>query len=232
MVMQTSATKSFTATLERLPGALHWVIIRIPFDVKKTWKKMNRLRVIGELNGFSFRTSLFPFRQGGHFLLVNRKLQAQAGVAAGSKGRFTIEPDLTERIAKIPKELSPFLNEDKTFRKWYDALPYSHRNEIAKWIEDPETPAARARRGEQMAERLLAAMEGERELPPILKAAFARNGRARAGWEKMTLAQRRRNLLAIFYYQSPDARARRLEKIVEEAEQRFERSQGDVESRE
>jgi len=228
--MHTSATKSFTATLERLPGALHWVIIRIPFDVKKTWKTMNRLRVIGELNGFSFRTSLFPFRQGGHFLLVNRKLQAQAGVAAGSKGRFTIEPDLTERIAKIPRELSPFLNEDKTFRKWYDALPYSHRNEIAKWIEDAETPAARARRGEQMAERLLAAMEGERELPPILKAAFARNGRAQAGWEKMTPAQRRRNLLAIFYYQSPDARARRVEKIVDEAEQRFEKSRGELES--
>lgn len=206
------------------------MIIRIPFDVKKTWKTMNRLRVRGELNGFPFRTSLFPFRQGGHFMLVNRKLQAQAGVAAGSKGRFTIEPDLAERIAKIPKELSPFLNEDKTFRKWYDALPYSHRNEIAKWIEDPETPAARARRGEQMAERLLAAMDGERELPPILKVAFARNGRARAGWEKMTLAQRRRNLMAIFYYQSPDAQVRRVEKIVEEAEQRFEKSGGEIES--
>lgn len=227
--MPTSATKSFTATLERLPGALQWVIIRIPFDVKKTWKTMNRLRVRGDLNGFSFRTSLFPFRQGGHFLLVNRKLQAKAGVAAGSKGRFTIEPDLAERIAKVPKELSPFLNEDKSFRKWYDALPYSHRNEIAKWVEDPETPAARARRGEQMAERLLAAMEGERELPPILKAAFARNGRARAGWEKMTPAQRRRNLLAIFYYQSPDARARRVQKIVEEAEQKFAKSRGEVE---
>ena len=191
---------------------------------------MNRLRVRGDLNGFSFRTSLFPFRQGGHFLLVNRKLQAKAGVAAGSKCRFTIAPDLAERIAKIPKELSPFLSEDRSFRKWYDALPYSHRNEIAKWIEDPETPAARARRGEQMAERLLAAMEGERELPPILKAAFASNGRARAGWEKMSAAQRRRNLLAIFYYQSPDARARRLEKIVVEAEQRFAKSRGGGES--
>jgi uncharacterized protein YdeI (YjbR/CyaY-like superfamily) len=227
--MPASQSKSFTATLERLPGALHWVIIRIPFDAKKTWKSINRLRVRGELNGFPFRTSLFPFRQGGHFLLVNRKLQAQASVAAGSKGHFTIEPDLAKRIAKIPKELSPFLNEDKSFRKWYHALPYSHRNEIAKWIEDPETPAARARRGEQMAERLLGAMQGERELPPILKAAFARNGRARAGWESMTVAQRRRNLLAIFYYQNPDSQARRVEKILAEAEQRFEKSRGEVE---
>jgi hypothetical protein len=33
----------------------------------------------------------------------------------------------------------------------------------------------------------------------------------------MTPAQRRRQLLAIFYYQSPEARERRIAKVVEEA---------------
>jgi len=40
---------------------------------------------------------------------------------------------------------------------------------------------------------------------------------ARKGWEAMTPNQRRRLLLAIFYYQSVEARERRTAKAVEEA---------------
>jgi uncharacterized protein YdeI (YjbR/CyaY-like superfamily) len=60
-------------------------------------------------------------------------------------------------------------------------------------------------------------MGAERELPPILQAAFARDPRAFAGWERMSPSHRRGHLLAIFYYRSPDARDRRVAKIIEEA---------------
>ena len=53
--------------------------------------------------------------------------------------------------------------------------------------------------------------------PPILKAAFLRQPLARKGWEAMTAVQRRNQLLAIFYYQSAEARERRAAKAVEEA---------------
>jgi len=79
---------------------------------------------------------------------------------------------------------------------------------------------ARMRRAEQTAERLLAAMEGERELPPLIEAAFRTRPRARAGWERMTALQRRGELLAMFHYQSPEARQRRVEKLCDAAEKR------------
>src|SRR5207253_11462208 len=50
------------------------------------------------------------------------------------------------------------------------------------------------RRAEQIAERLLTAMEAERDLPPILKAAFARDPRAYQGWQRMSPTQRRHQL--------------------------------------
>jgi uncharacterized protein YdeI (YjbR/CyaY-like superfamily) len=68
-----------------------------------------------------------------------------------------------------------------------------------------------------MAERLLAAMEGEKELPPLIEAAFRRQPKARAGWAKMTQYQRRTELLAVFYYQTPEARQRRVDKLVQGA---------------
>ena len=60
-------------------------------------------------------------------------------------------------------------------------------------------------------------MDAERELPPILRVAFARNPRAGEGWELMSVSRRRGHLLGIFYYREPEARARRVAKAVEEA---------------
>jgi uncharacterized protein YdeI (YjbR/CyaY-like superfamily) len=60
-------------------------------------------------------------------------------------------------------------------------------------------------------------MEAERELPPVLKLAFTRDPRALEGWNLMSPSHRRGQLIAIFYYRSPDARARRIEKVVAEA---------------
>jgi uncharacterized protein YdeI (YjbR/CyaY-like superfamily) len=215
--MPKTAKKSFRATLERLRSNLGWIIIWIPFNVHKTWGTRGRLRVRGEINGFAFRTSLFPTRQGEHFLLVNKKMQAGAQASEGTTAEFLLEPDTEERVAVVPAELKRILAEDKTFRRWFDALSYSIRKWISDWIVQPKSIASRVRRAEQVAEQLLSAMEAERELPPALKLAFTRDPRALEGWHLMSPAHRRGLLIAIFYYRSPDARARRVGKVVEEA---------------
>jgi hypothetical protein len=91
------------------------------------------------------------------------------------------------------------------------------RYEISKWVSEPKSAAARKKRAEGMAERLLLTLEGEIEAPPILLTAFQRQPLARKGWEAMTPVQRRGHLLGIFYYQTADARERRAAKAVEEA---------------
>ncbi len=209
--------KSFRATLERIQSRLGWTIIRIPFDVAKVWGTRGHLRVKGEINGFAFRTSLFPARGGGHILLVNKRMQKGGDVHQGMSAQFRLAPDLEERVAVVPVELKRFLKEDAYLRRWFEKLNYSIRNEVGKWIVQVKSPEARVRRSEQMAERLFATMEAERELPPALQLAFARDGRALQGWQRMSPSRRRGQLLAIFYYRSPQARARRIDKVVQEA---------------
>jgi uncharacterized protein YdeI (YjbR/CyaY-like superfamily) len=51
----------------------------------------------------------------------------------------------------------------------------------------------------------------------MIQIAFARNPRAREGWEQMSAIRRRGQLLAIFYYRNPESRTKRLQKVVEEA---------------
>jgi uncharacterized protein YdeI (YjbR/CyaY-like superfamily) len=217
--------KSFTAALEPLRTRLRWVIARVPFDPVKAWPERRGLRVRGEIlssaskaAGFAFRTSLFAASGGeGYFLLVNKKMQVAAGVTVGSKVRIRLEPDLEERAAKIPPELGRALKGDRRLPKWFAGLSYSMRKEIGGWVSEPKSAASREKRAEMMAERLLLTLEGETELPPILHAAFLRQPLARQGWEAMTPVQRRGHLLAIFYYQTAEARERRAAKVVEEA---------------
>jgi uncharacterized protein YdeI (YjbR/CyaY-like superfamily) len=221
--MPKTVKKSFRATLERLRSNLGWVIIWIPFNVLKTWGTRGRLRVRGEINGFAFRTSLFPTRKGEHFLLVNKKMQAGGHASEGTAAEFFLEPDTEERVVAVPAELKRILAQDKTFRRWFDGLNYSIRKWLADSITQPKSAASRLRRAEQVAEQLLSTMEAERELPPALKLAFARDPRALEGWNLMSPTHRRGQLIAIFYYRSPDARARRIEKVVEEAIARAEK---------
>jgi uncharacterized protein YdeI (YjbR/CyaY-like superfamily) len=215
--MGKGAARKFRALLEPLQGGLGWVVARIPFDVDSAWKTMVRLRVKVEVGSEVFRTSLFPdARHGGHFVLVNKKMQKAAGAKVGAMVDFTITPDLEERTPTIPPELAKLLKTEKKLAKWYEGLSESMRWEIGKWIDGVKGAEARQRRVEQMAERLMLAMEGEKELPPILEVAFRRVPAARKGWEAMTKTQRRSGLMAVFYYQSPEAREKRVRKLVED----------------
>jgi uncharacterized protein YdeI (YjbR/CyaY-like superfamily) len=211
--------RKFQATLERSSNRLNWIIVRIPFDVAKIWGTRGQLRVKGAINGFAFRTSLFPTGSGDHVMLVNKRMQAGAGTGAGAAAQFRLEPDVEERVITVPPELARALSEDRSLGRWFDRLNYSTRRWIVDWITQVKSAEARVRRANQVAERLLSTMEAERELPPILRDAFARNGRAYEGWKRMSPSHRRRHLLAIFYYRDPGSRARRVAKTVEDAQE-------------
>lgn len=212
-----NGVRTFQAELELLRSRLSWVIARVPFEVQEVWGKRGRLRVRGEINGFEFRTSLFPTRQGEHFILINKHMQRGARATIGAKVRIRMEPDLEERVVAVPIELKRILNEERTLRQWFEKLNYSTRKELCSRVSEGKARETRERRAEQMAEFMMTAMEGERELPPILRVAFAENPGAEEGWMQMSPSHRRGHLMGVFYYSGPETRARRVAKIVDEA---------------
>lgn len=216
--MPRSQVKSFNAVLEAAGKPLYWVIARVPFDLKKEWPAWSSRRVRGEINGFAFRTSLFPSAEGkGFTLLVNKKMQAGARARPGDRVQIQLEPDLEERPVTLPAELEASLKGDKRLRKWFDGLSPSMRRGLAAMVDQAKGNETRQARAERVAETLLLAMEGERETPPILRAAFQRQPKAGRGWKAMTATQRRGHLLGVFYYQTVEGRTNRAQKAVEEA---------------
>ena len=214
--------KSFKATLERPPSRFHFVTIRIPFDVTKVWGTRAKVRVKGEINGFPLRAWVFPTSKGYQCMLVKRSLQTGGNVSVGDTAHFRLEPDTAKRVAVIPAEFQRILNEDRSFRRWFDQLGFSMRKWICDWIVNVKSREARVRRAERVAEQLLSTMEAELDLPPILKLAFARDPRAYQGWQSMTPIQRRYYLLGIFYCRTPESRDRRIAKMLEDALARLE----------
>jgi uncharacterized protein YdeI (YjbR/CyaY-like superfamily) len=221
--MPESKVKTFRAPLERGDPRLGWVIARIPFDAGRLWGTKGLLKVKGTINEFPFRTSLFPTGDGHHILLVNKRMQAGGKVGVGGAAQFQLQLDTDERTVLMPAELTKALAEDRAVRRWYDQLNYSWRKEIANWVSDVKSAAARERRAGQMAERLFATMEAERELPPFLRMAFGRDGRAYEGWKRMSASHRRRHLFAIYYYRDPASRDRRVGRMIEAAREFAER---------
>jgi uncharacterized protein YdeI (YjbR/CyaY-like superfamily) len=209
-------SKAFSAVLERSGDRLNWIIVRVPLDVPKIWGVRGQLRVKGEINGFEFRTSLFPTGKGGHILMVNKRMQRGGKTAPGMTARFRIEPDTAPREVSPPAELLRALRESKALEKYYQSLNFSTRREIARWVGEGKHSETRRRRAQQIAERLMLVMDAERELPPVLQAAFRGNPKALAGWKLMPPSHRRFHLFGIFGYRNPESRARRIAKAVEE----------------
>ena len=212
-----SRAKTFEAVLERTADRLRWVIARIPFDAAKVLGKRGQMKVRGEINGFALSGTLFPDGQGHHFLIVNKKLLSGGKTAAGLTAKFLLQPDTSPRPAPPPaKELLHELGQSKRLLKYYESLNPSRRIEIAKWIAQCKSSEARKRRSQQIAERLIETMEAERELPPIMQVAFRQNPKAREKWERMSPSHRRAHLFGIFYYRTPEGRANRVQKCVQE----------------
>lgn len=106
------------------------------------------------------------------------------------------------------------LRRSKRLQKFFNSLPASTRRTLNDSVREVKRDATRLRRAQQAAELLMEVMEAERDPPPLIQAAFARNERARRGWELMPQPLRREYLLAIFRSRFPETRARYLERML------------------
>lgn len=212
-----SKPKSFRALLETAGSGPRFVIARLPFSPEKVWKNRPGKRVKGTINGLAFRTSLFGSAARGYGLVVNKTLQKSAHAYPGKMAEFVLEPDLEQPTVTVPPELAKVMKQDRALARWFETLSAHMRKYFCDSVHQPKSREARRRRAEKVAECMMLAMEGEESLPPILQVAFREAPLARKGWEAMTKLQRRNHLLGIFYYQSPDARERRAQKVVADA---------------
>ena len=147
--------KTFRAKLEAEGPVAAWTIMKIPFDVAEAFGTRARLSVKGTINGFPFRSSIFPNGTGGHHMMVNRQMQEGAGARPGDTVRVEMDVDKTPRSVVTPPELKKAFAGNPAAAEAYAALAPSHKKAFAEWIREAKKPETKARRVEKTIEMLL-----------------------------------------------------------------------------
>lgn len=140
------ARKTFKAKLDHsgVPGT--WSTVNIPFNVEKMFGSKARVAVKGTVNGVPYRGSAMPWGDGLHFLVVNKQIQKEAGVAPGDTLDVSLELDTEQRTVDVPEELQAALKKDAAARKVFEKLAYSHQREYADYVREAKKPETRQAR--------------------------------------------------------------------------------------
>ena len=139
--------QKFKAKLEKPPDMVQVAYFNVPFDVKKVFGTRARVAVRGTINGFAYRSSIFPMGKGGcHMMVVNQQMRDAAGVRHGDTAEVVMELDTAPRTVTVPPELKKALARDKRAQAVFDKLSYTHRKEFARWVTEAKRPETRAQR--------------------------------------------------------------------------------------
>ena len=141
-----TAQQEFEALLEPMGPGGAWTCLRVPFDVEEVFGSKARTAVEGSINGFRFRSSVFPTGEGEHFMMVNKTMQKGANVNAGDRVSVTLRKDTAPRVIETPQDLENAFAGDAQASEGYERLPYSYKKEYVDWIESAKREETRARR--------------------------------------------------------------------------------------
>ena len=159
--MTEAKKKSFKAEIiaDRPGGA--WPRMMIPFNVEKEWGTRARVSVKGTVNGFEFRTSIFPNGDGTHHMMVNKAMRDEAKAKPGDEVRVTLEPDTAPRVVEVPAGFQKALNKHQEAKAIFEKFPPSHKKAYLEYIEEAKRPETRAARIEKSIARIA---EGKKQM--------------------------------------------------------------------
>ena len=135
--------------------------IEIPFDVQKVFGTRARVPVRGTLNGFPYRSSIFPMG-GQHWLVVNRQMREGAKANAGETVGVVMERDDAPRTVEAPADFARALKASRAAQAAWDKASYTHRKEYVQAIEGAKRPETRTRRIEKAIAELTAKHQAKR----------------------------------------------------------------------
>ncbi|MEU3654413.1 YdeI/OmpD-associated family protein [Streptomyces sp. NPDC032161] len=139
-------SETFRATLVREAGVGTWTYVAVPPETAARLGTAARIPVVAEVEGVSFTGSVMTGREQSRYLVVNRSVRDQAGVAEGDTVSVRLRVDTAERRVEAPDDLTEALAGVPAARRTYEGLSYSRQKEYVTWLEAAKRPETRQRR--------------------------------------------------------------------------------------
>jgi hypothetical protein len=143
---------SYQGTLVRIE---QYTCLVVPGEDASPLGNGYRVPVIGTINGFPVRTSVFRTREGDRMMIVNKDMQRGCKVGLGDDVTVVLRVDDDRCGVPIPPDLARALNRSRQAKAVFGKIPFSHQKRYLSWIEEAKRPETRARRIEQTVDRLL-----------------------------------------------------------------------------
>src|SRR5215216_5521394 len=124
----------------------------VPKEVAATFSS-KRPPVVAHVNGVEYRSRLAVYG-GQSYLGLRKDLLRTLGVGVGDQVEIELGEDHEERVVVEPPELTQALAENPAAQAAYQKLPFTHRNEYARWIDEGKKPETRADRVAKTVKRL------------------------------------------------------------------------------
>ncbi|HRQ71966.1 MAG TPA: DUF1905 domain-containing protein [Phycisphaerales bacterium] len=74
---------TFKAKVEQAGEGGAWMVVNVPRKVSEAFGTKGRVSVVGTVNGFAIKTSIFPNGDGTHHFMFNKAMQQGANATAG-----------------------------------------------------------------------------------------------------------------------------------------------------
>jgi len=129
-------------------------LIHLPAFSPRTLGK-GRKPVNANLNGTSFRSSVFPEDKVRQYLVINQEVRTAANLSHGQIIAASLTPDREPRSLQLPTDLARALAAEPAAQARFASLALSHQREYLRWIEEAKKPETRARRIAETLKKIL-----------------------------------------------------------------------------
>ncbi len=146
LTKQTNSKKVFKSKVVAIGPGGAWSMMRIPFNVETLWGSRARVSVRGVINGFEFRTSIFPDGKGGHTMMVNKAMKQEGGAVPGKTVRVELQRDDSPRPISVPPKFKKALARNSKAAAAFEAFAPSHRRAYMDWITQAKLEETRVAR--------------------------------------------------------------------------------------
>lgn len=135
---------TFEARLERAEGTGTAMFAIAPIDIRDVFGKA-RPAVRVRINGYTWRTTIAVYG-GRSYVGIALQHSTAAGIAEGDVVTIDVESDDEPRTVTVPEDFAAALAAEPGAAVRFEALPYTHRLEHVRAIEEAKRPETRARR--------------------------------------------------------------------------------------
>ena len=105
-----------------------------------------RVSVALTINGTPFHAFAAPMGDGTHGIVINKKMQKEAGVGKNDTVEVTLEVDTKPRTVDVPSELAAELKRAKKAKEFFDGLAFTHQKDFVTWITDAKRQETKDKR--------------------------------------------------------------------------------------